>query len=291
MTYVLALAEEADFEYSDQLFKSLHFMMLSYDLTKRPGRWRQGAIFVKDSETGDTVYEGAPVEDVPSLVAELADGLNEDAGIPPMVRAAMAHLNLVLIHPFADGNGRMARCLQSLVLAREGILSPVFVNIEEYLGRNTRAYYDVLADVGGGHWQPQRDARAWLRFALTAHLRQARTWFRRIKESERLWGELEQVASARRLPGRSLVVLFDAAMGFRVRNATYRAALEAGDDPISDGTASRDLRALVDAGLLVKHGTKRGTYYTAGPELEALRRAIRDARHPRDDSDPFAAAG
>jgi Fic family protein len=50
----------------------------------------------------------------------------------------MAHLNLVMIHPFRDGNGRMARCLQSVVLAREGVLSPVFMSVEEYLGRNTQ---------------------------------------------------------------------------------------------------------------------------------------------------------
>ena len=79
-----------------------------------------------------------------------------------MIRAAMAHLNLVMIHPFRDGNGRMARCLQTLVLAREGILSPEFSSIEEYLGRNTQAYYDVLADAGAGHWQPERDARPWV---------------------------------------------------------------------------------------------------------------------------------
>jgi Fic family protein len=75
----------------------------------------------------------------------------------------MAHLNLVMIHPFRDGNGRMARCLQSLVLAREGVLSPVFMSVEEYLGRNTQGYHDVLAEVGGGSWQPQRDATIGLR--------------------------------------------------------------------------------------------------------------------------------
>lgn len=57
------------------------------------------------------------------------------------IQAGMAHLNLVMIHPFRDGNGRMARCLQSLVLARGGILDPVFISIEEYLGRNTQRYY------------------------------------------------------------------------------------------------------------------------------------------------------
>ena len=49
---------------------------------------------------------------------------------PVMVRAAMAHINLVMIHPYRDGNGRMARILQSLVLSRDGILAPQFSSVE-----------------------------------------------------------------------------------------------------------------------------------------------------------------
>ena len=68
-----------------------------------------------------------------------------------MVRGAMAHLNLTMINPFKDGNGRISRALQTLVLAREGILHPVFCSIEEWLGRVTAEYYAVLAEVGQGN--------------------------------------------------------------------------------------------------------------------------------------------
>ena len=61
---------------------------------------------------------------------------------------------------------------------------PLFMSIEEYLGRNTQKYYDVLAEVGRGSWQPGNDARPWIRFILTAHLRQARTMLRRVRETE-----------------------------------------------------------------------------------------------------------
>lgn len=286
MTFVLQLANEPDFEYSPQLLKSLHFMMTSYDLKNRPGLWRAGAIFVRDDATGEVVYEGADIGDVPALMQELTTQLDDaEAGdSPALVRAAMAHLNLVMIHPFRDGNGRMARCLQTLVLARERILEPVFCSIEEYLGRNTQAYYEVLADVGAGRWQPERDASRWVRFCLTAHLRQARTMLRRVKESERLWVELERLVASRSLPDRTIPVLFDAAIKLRVRNSTYRAMCP---EAISDHTASRDLRQLVDAGLLIPFGEKRGRYYRASRELQAIHQAIIDARDPRDDSDPF----
>jgi len=287
MTFVLQLASDSDFSYSAQLLKSLHFMMTGYHLKNRPGQWRSGAIYVRNDETGEVVYEGPDVDQVPKLVTELVDRLNDRTDEPRLVVAAMAHLDLVMIHPFRDGNGRMARCLQSLVLARGGLLSPIFMSVEEYLGRNTAKYYEVLETVGRGSWQPGNDARPWLRFMLTAHLRQGRTMLRRVRESERLWLDLEQVVAKRHLPDRTLTVLFDAASGLRVRNATYRAALESAKDEITEQTASRDLRDLVEAGLLLPRGQARGRFYVAGSEVVAIRRAIVEARDTRDDSDPF----
>jgi Fic family protein len=290
MTYVIQLARQDDFTYSTQLLKAIHFMMTSYSLDSRPGDWRRGDIYVRDDSTGDVVYEGPDVDAVPDLMAELVDRLGEEnAGSGPVaVRAAMAHLNLVMIHPFRDGNGRMARCLQSLVLAREGVLSPIFMSVEEYLSRNTPAYYDVLAKVGRGRWQPEGDARPWLRFMLVAHLRQARTLARRIEESSRLWIQLDRLATQHKLPERTLTALFDAAMGLRVRNSTYRAALErSGEETIAEITAGKDLRQLTNAGLLEPRGANRGRFYVGTNELLGLRSTVVRARDPRDDSDPF----
>jgi Fic family protein len=284
MTYVLQLAGEFDFEYSEQLLKSLHFMMTNYDLSKRPGLWRAGTIYVRNEDTGEIAYEGPDVDLVPSLVGELVERLNEPDSTPAMVRAGMAHLNLAMVHPFRDGNGRMARCLQTLILAREGMLAPQFCSIEEYLGRNTEAYYAVLAEAGGGSWQPERDTRSWMRFILTAHFRQAQTLLRRVRESEQLWSELEKLVAKHALPERVIPALFDAALGLRVRNATYRTI----DEGMSEQTASRDLRSMVDRGLLEPHGEKRGRHYVATDELADVWGLIRAKRSPRPNEDPFA---
>lgn len=288
MTYVLQLAEDPDFEYSEQLLKGLHYMMTSYALKNRPGRWRAGAIYVRNDQTGEIVHEGPDIDEVPPLLKELVGQLNRDSRDEDIVRAAMAHLNLVMVHPFRDGNGRMARCLQSLVLARCGVLSPVFMSVEEYLGRNTQAYYDVLARVGGGSWQPERDTRPWIRFMLTAHLRQARTMLQRIKDSERMWTDLETLVRDLKVPDRSVMALFDAMIGLRIRNATYRAYFEDTPEEITEATASRDLRQLVNAGLLDARGEKRGRHYVARPVLADIRRRVVQARPPREDTDPFA---
>ena len=153
LTYILQVAQDRTATVDEGLLKSLHFMMLKHRLDKDPGRWRPGEIFVIQESTGERVYEGPPAEQVPRLIAAAIEELEESVA-PVLVRAAMAHLNLVMVHPFRDGNGRMARALQTLVLAREQIMAPVFSSIEEYLGQNTQRYYDVLAEVGQAQLEP-----------------------------------------------------------------------------------------------------------------------------------------
>jgi Fic family protein len=290
MTYVLQHAQDPGGRVDEGLLKALHFMMIKHDLSKNPGRWRPGAIWVRRDPTGEIVYEGPPAELIPSLIdATLAELERED--VPELFRAAMAHLNLVMVHPFSDGNGRMARALQTLVLAREQIISPVFSSIEEYLGRNTQAYYEVLGQVGGSHWSPQIDARPWVRYCLTAHYRQARTHLRRVQEVEDLWVASMGLAGQHGLAERAAAGVMESAYGLRLTNSRYRSAVEtsAGEE-ISELTATRDLKAMVDAELLMPIGERRGRYYVAAPILTEIRQGVRERRPPRDSEDPFERA-
>lgn len=288
MTYVLQIAGDEALGIDEGLLKSLHFMMIKHDLAKNPGRWRPGAVFVRNDSTGEIVYEGPDSDDVPALIAAMLASLNDESP-PVLVRAAMAHLNLAMIHPFSDGNGRMARCLQTVILARDQLLAPVFSSIEEFLGRNTQAYYDVLAEVGAGAWLPDRDARPWLRFCLRAHYLQARTLIRRRTEIEALWNACVELAEKNGLPERCAAGMTDAAYGLRIRRGSYRSAVEsvAGEE-ISDLTASRDLKAMVDHDLLAAVGQRRGRYYLTGEEPALIREEIRSQRAPRAEEDPFA---
>lgn len=287
MTYVLQIADDEAIDIDEGLLKSLHFMMLKHDLRRNPGRWRPGEIFVRREDSGEIVYEGPDAESVSSLIAAMLNQLRED-GSPVIVKAAMAHLNLVMIHPFSDGNGRMARCLQTLVLARDKIVAPVFSSIEEFLGRNTEAYYQVLADVGQGSWNPHNDARPWVRFCLRAHFLQAATVLRRQAEIAEMWIACMELAQQHKLPERCTEALMDAAYGLRVKRGSYQRAVEAAwSEEVSDVTASRDLRAMVETGLLVPEGERRGRHYRASGELKAARAAIRARRDPREERDPF----
>lgn len=288
MTYVLQLAADDHFEYSAGVIRSLHFMMTEYDLDASPGRWRPGDIYVRNEATGEVVYEGPDCDRVPDLMSALVDALGEsDNEAPVLVRAAMAHLNMVMIHPFRDGNGRMSRGVQTLVLARERILAPVFSSIEEYLGRNTQSYYDVLGETGGGAWSPGNDARPWVRFCLEAHYVQALSVLRRIRESGRMWTEVSELRQAAKLQERTEAALLDAAIGLKVRNASYRAQLREWGEDVSLQTASGDLKAMVDAGLLKQLGKNRGAHYVASDRLRDVHERARSNRDPIDASGLF----
>jgi Fic family protein len=290
MTYVLQLAHDEHFEYTPALIRSLHFMMTEYSLDASPGLWRPGPIWISNEETGDIMYEGPEASDVPNLIEELvADLRTTPDDVPPLVKAAMGHLNLIMIHPFRDGNGRMSRCLQTLILARDKILAPEWSNIEEFLGhsRNTRDYYRVLAEVGTTKWDPTQDARPWIKFCLRAHYIQATSVLRRVRESETIWQELITFIDDSRLQKRTIMALFDAALGLKVRNGSYRAALRHVEEDISVQVATSDLKSMVAAGLLVQNGKKRGTFYVAAPKVAAIRAALVEARRPIDLDSPI----
>lgn len=290
MSYVLALADDPHFSYDVNLLRGLHRLMTD-GLDARPGLWRLGGIWVGR-------FEGPPAGDVHGLVAELADHLTTDGGATPsLVLGAMAHLNLVMIHPFKDGNGRMSRCLQTLVIARDGLLAPEFSSIEEFLATtgpgwdNTRDYFDVLSAVGGTRWNPlATDALPWVRFVLRAHWIQAQSVLRRMREAEATW----RLVAARRvelgLPERVEPAMFEAAIGGRLQNSDYRAALQrSSGETVTVNTATRDLTAMVRLGLLVATGRNRGSAYAAGAPLRALRREIEAGRKPFDTEHLFDA--
>jgi Fic family protein len=271
MTYILRVHDDPHAAVNQEFIRGLHFIMVGYDLTKLPGQWRSGPIYVIREPSNEKVYEGADYREIPLLTGELVDQMNAESGIDAMVRGALAHLNLTMIHPFKDGNGRMARAVQTLLLARDGVLSPVFCSIEEWLGRNTQAYYDVLSLVGQGSWQPKNNAMPWVRFCLLAHYQQAATLIKRNQEVGKTWGEIMEILKRHGLPERCETPLMDAAFGYKVRNNRYRQ-----EHQISDVVASRDLRRLCELNLLKPIGEKRGRYYVAAKKLQELRERHRE---------------
>ena len=99
------------------------------------------------------------------------------------------------------------------------------------------------------------------------------------------WNELEEITAALGLPDRAIGALFNASLGLRLRNQGYRTEAD-----VSEQVASRDLRQLVEAGLLEARGERRGRFYLRSRRLAELDEEIRRRRPPRTSEDPFALA-
>lgn len=262
MDHVGVMADDPAFRWTDRVVLDLHFDCCYFQRDKGPGRYRTGGIEVTSPDGGPPAYVGPPADEVPGLMSAVVDWLEHgDPAAHVVVRAAMAHLHVVSVHPFRDGNGRVSRIVQSLVLARDGLLAPELGSIEEYLRRHTDAYYATLREVQGGRYQPSRDASPWVRFCLDAHIEQAKSRLEQIDRAGTRWARLEELVEGRAWPDR-LVIALEQSMFGHVDRSAY--ADEAG---ISAATASADIRRLLDAGLVVQHGKGRSTRYTASYSL------------------------
>ncbi|WP_028805869.1 Fic family protein [Streptomyces sp. 142MFCol3.1] len=284
LTYIQTLHDVEDFSYSKGLLNALHWMLQGHrhNVRRPAGQWRKGPVYVTDArDPGIAAYTAPDAQLVPGLMQELVDWLNADDDTHALIRAAMAHLHLVSIHPWADGNGRMSRSLQTLMIARESVLAPEFSSIESWLGRpgNTWEYYRELND-RGSHYQPDQDVAGWIRFNLTAYHQQAQTVQGRLARSGEVWSALADFTDRRGLDERTITALHDVAMAGRVRRARYQDA-----EALSLQQAQRDLRELTNADILRPVGRTRARHYTAGRQFP--QHAIDIAQTPMTLTHPY----
>jgi Fic family protein len=285
MTYIQTLHDAPDFAYSKGQLNALHWMLQGHrhSRSKPAGQWRKGPVYVTDArDPSIAAYTAPDAGEVPALMTEFVDWLDAPSETHSLVRAAMGHLHLVSIHPWADGNGRMSRSLQTLMIAREGFLAPEFSSIEAWLGRpgNTWEYYRELAG-RGATYQPEQDVASWVRFNLVAYHEQAQAVRNRVDRAGQVWGLLADFADDRRMDERVVSALHDVAMTGRVRRLSYEHA-----EGLNLQQAQRDLRDLAAADILEPVGRTRARYYREGPRFPES--ALVEARTPMAVSNPYA---
>lgn len=109
------------------------------------GAMPPGVLFcVRDSNTGAVEYIPPSWEDVPDLMQELVMWVVSENTLPVPVKAAITAYQVVTIHPFGDGNGRLARALASYILMINNYDLNGFYTVEEFYARNLQQYYDSL---------------------------------------------------------------------------------------------------------------------------------------------------
>lgn len=284
MAFVLRRADATGFAWHGELLIAIHDRVMGGDFAAGAGDYRRGQVFVGSPHRG-LVYVPPPAAEVAGLVEDLGQWLTaaEARDVPAPVRAAVAHVRLAGIHPFSDGNGRVARILASLVMYRGGYRLPEFTSLEEWWGTHQADYYAAF-DCVGAAWQPAADVTAFVRAHVRAQVTQVEALSLRHATERAIWTALEDIATED-LDGapRLADALFDAFAGRSVTNRYYRALADVGAP-----TAASDLRRLAAAGLLEAVGAGSSTAYVGTARLVQLVAAAANIEPP-DDRAPLAA--
>jgi len=132
------------------------------------GKYRNGPVYVVRRRLGfpdEKVYTGPEAQKVKKLMAELASWIHESEkrGVHPVIVAGVVHQEIAAIHPFADGNGRTARALATLVLYQRGFDFRRLFALEDYYNKDRSAYYQAI-NVGENYEQRKIDITPWLEY-------------------------------------------------------------------------------------------------------------------------------
>ncbi len=155
---------EDDFPLSLRLIREMHALLLrgGRGANKQPGEFRKGQVWVGGPSPALAHFVPPPPEALDEALAALERFLHvPSAEMPPLVKAALAHVQFETIHPFSDGNGRLGRLLIALILCHEGVLREPSLYLSLYFKRRRADYYDMLNGVRvRGDWE------GWLGFFL-----------------------------------------------------------------------------------------------------------------------------
>ena len=165
--------------------------------------------------------------------------------IDPVLKAALAHLWFVTIHPFADGNGRIARAIADLALARSEKSHQRFYSMSAQIRQERNAYYDILEHTQKGTMDVTRWME-WFLGCLGRAIDGAENTLSVVLSKARFWDRMKDVP----LNERQRLILNRLLDGFEGKLTTSKYAALA---KCSQDTAHRDILALVDHGALIQN--------------------------------------
>ena len=137
--------------------QAMHKVLLSHPGggSKTPGEIRRSQVWIGGTRPGNAVFVPPPANAVPECLGALERFLNDEPEpVPPLLRAALAHVQFETIHPFLDGNGRLGRLLIVLQLVADGVLREPMLYPSLYFKRHRSLYYELLNEVRlRGDWE------------------------------------------------------------------------------------------------------------------------------------------
>lgn len=220
-----------------------------------PGDYRKGQNYVVNSKTGKVIYTPPPAAEVPGLMGELVAWLRTEHGINPVLESGIAQFQLVHVHPFNDGNGRTSRLLSTLCLYRKGYDFKRLFTISEFYDRDRASFYKAIQEVR----ERAMDLTGWLEY-FTEGLA---TQMREVQERGEQVIRLDLLARKHGLNDRQRL-----AMRHAVEHEGLTLKALAG---LCKGaprrTLQRELKGLVDKGLLIPQGATNKLRYLPSKAL------------------------
>lgn len=220
---------------SSKSFLKAHGLLMR-NLIENAGKYRTKNVGVLK---GTIVKHVAPKPImVPELMAKLFQWIKEEKNLHYLIKSSIAHYEIEFVHPFEDGNGRMGRFWQSLILSKNDSIFK-YVPIESLIEKNQMSYYENLEKC-----DKQGDSTPFIEFMLNII-------FESLKEFDSetiaiISTPQERFIKARECFGRKLFSRKEYMEIFKT---------------ISTATASRDLREALDLKLIEKSGVKNQSRY------------------------------
>ena len=245
------LSDQSDIPIDELVLRQFNRYFMDGALpTLTPGVYRRGKNTVGNFDPPD---QG----DVPGLMRSFALWLrDEDEELHPILKAGIAHLHLVAIHPFWDGNGRTARGLSTLVLQRTGFGFKKLLSLEFHLSGTRDYYFAEIERALGNSFTENYDATGWLEFFVLAMKLHADALVGRLTDWHRMMQDLHMSGADAGLTPRQVDGHMYAVHLGQITRSDYIEVT--GVSPL---TATRDLAKLVELGFLESEGKTRSRVY------------------------------
>lgn len=251
--YDLVVSKERLFRWHDSLFP----MGRSGFSKIRVGLWRSGPVEVVSGQAGkETVhFEGPSAAIVDHEMEVFLNWINEESSLDLVLKAALAHLWFVTIHPFEDGNGRVGRAIADLILARSEKSSQRFYSLSAQIQADRKGYYAILEKTQKG----DLDVTLWLTWFLHCvekAIQGAMSTFEKKIFKESYWKTLVKIPLNERQKKVVNLLLED----FKGKLTTSKWAKI---NKCSQDTAYRDILDLIQKGIMLKNSDGgRSTSYS-----------------------------
>ena len=199
-------------------------------------------------------FQAPPAERVPVEMKSFLKSFNADADLDPVLKSGLAHFWFVTIHPFEDGNGRIARAIADLALARSEDSPQRFYSMSSQIRHERKAYYDILEQSQKGtlditHWLD------WFLDCLGRALSDSEATLSGTMKKAKFWERFAQAG----FNERQIKVLNRMLDGFEGKMTSSKWAKLA---KCSQDTAHRDIQGLIDKNALKKSASGgRSTSY------------------------------